>query len=670
MVQKFSNVEVTDYIDEGVTKLLERDVSVLSKMSGPEFPEDPIEDMWFNNTVERKVYTYKDGEFKLLIDYSYPYLGSETIALRYQPLNENLTNFSNTKVLGKGFISHKAFVAMSDFFANSLDLRTVSNFLKQLEIADIGYKNQVTVNHVPENTISNDKFNPPLPVDPQFVTGDLLQTFKLGNKDGFISLEENRTLGALSSSASYRGSAYYPLYELLWQRNVTDVYDISGNVATRGESALSDFQNNISVGLPVKSEALDFKVNKNVISTTGTTAQNVTLNRGGYYRIAVVGGGGGGATATKHSRGATGGSGAGFVGIVKLDAGNYTMTAGAGAAASGSYNYNGYNGSASTFSVGTESLEGDGLDYKITRSYYGGYITSTNQYKTCFWPEYAIGAQAYYILTPKGSNEYDFGSMRFNESEFFETPVKINSYTAGSSISISSLDWVNGGYASPVTYNFASTVKMFGITWYKYGTNVFIPEGFVLNKSILLWMDYGAGSGVNDPDGGPLTSAGTSSYNVKWTGNLRGNPTEIISSGHRIPKILDYFDTAEVEKPEKTVLITAGGGTGGVTDSRGGYAGTLTISNSLQIVSSEVRSNGNAGTGWYGGSGGAGGASVYGGYGKGGDGGYVDWGSGYAGNSGFVELRYLGVEIPSDSNNSNNLNIESYLNGISVYIKM
>ena len=474
MVQKFLDVKVTDYIDEGVTKLLDRDISVLSKMSGPKFPEDPIEDMWFNNTTERKVYTYKDGEFKLLIDYTYPYLGSETIASRYQPLHENLTNFSNTKVLGKGFISHKAFVAMSDFFANALDLRTVSNFLKQLEIADIGYKNQITVNHVPENTITNDKFNPPLPVDPQFVTGDLLQTFKLGNKDSFIALEENRTLGALSSSASYRGSEYYPLYELLWQRNITDVYDISENVATRGESALSDFQNNISVGLPVKSEVLDFKVNENVISTTGTTAQNVTLNRGGYYRIAVVGGGGGGATATKHSRGATGGSGAGFVGIVKLDAGNYTMTAGAGAAASGGYNYNGYNGGASTFTVGTE----------------------------------------------------------------------------------------------------------------------------------------------------------------------------------------------------KTVLISAGGGTGGVTDSRGGYAGTLTISDSLQIVSSEVRSNGNAGTGWYGGSGGAGGASVYSGYGKGGDGGYIQWGSGYAGNSGFVELRYLGVEIPSDSNNSNNLNIESYLNGISVYIKI
>jgi hypothetical protein len=299
------------------------------------------------------------------------------MALRYQPLNENLTNFSNTKVLGKGFISHKAFVAMSDFFSNALDLRTVSNFLKQLEIADIGYKNQITVNHVPENTISNDKFNPPLPVDPQFVTGDILRTFKLGNKDGFVPLETNRTLGSLSSSASYRGSAYYPLYELLWKRNVTNVYDISGNVATRGESALSDFQNNISVGLPNKSNGYSYSPNTVLTNATSASSGTIRVNQNGYYRLICVAGGGGGSNSF-------GGAGAGIHCILRLAPGvTYSYTVGAGGKGADPYvrNNDGANGSNSTFSgTGVSITCGGGIRRQGRRNGGGGGNTGNLSY--------------------------------------------------------------------------------------------------------------------------------------------------------------------------------------------------------------------------------------------------------------------------------------------------
>lgn len=65
---------------------------------------------------------------------------------------------------------------------------------------------------------------------------------------------------------------------------------------------------------------------------TATTNATVTVPQAGQYYLIVVGAGGGGTQTgyEKYYRGAGGGSGACFAGIVYLDAGNYTVTVGAG----------------------------------------------------------------------------------------------------------------------------------------------------------------------------------------------------------------------------------------------------------------------------------------------------------------------------------------------------
>lgn len=65
---------------------------------------------------------------------------------------------------------------------------------------------------------------------------------------------------------------------------------------------------------------------------TATTSATVTVSHAGQYYLIVVGGGGGGTQTDYESyyRGAGGGSGACFAGVIYLDAGEYTVTVGAG----------------------------------------------------------------------------------------------------------------------------------------------------------------------------------------------------------------------------------------------------------------------------------------------------------------------------------------------------
>jgi hypothetical protein len=79
------------------------------------------------------------------------------------------------------------------------------------------------------------------------------------------------------------------------------------------------------------------------------TAGTYTLDlEAGDYEIIVVGAGGGGSRATKNSLGASGGSGAAFVGIVTLAAGSYEIVVGAAGVGSGASG--GVNGTAGTAS--------------------------------------------------------------------------------------------------------------------------------------------------------------------------------------------------------------------------------------------------------------------------------------------------------------------------------
>lgn len=99
------------------------------------------------------------------------------------------------------------------------------------------------------------------------------------------------------------------------------------------------------------------RATKPVNETEYTTAGTYALELGaGEYDIEIVGGGGGGATATKNSTGASGGSGAAFVGTVSLEQGIYAITVGKGGANGASYDYSGDAGGASSISLNGTTL--------------------------------------------------------------------------------------------------------------------------------------------------------------------------------------------------------------------------------------------------------------------------------------------------------------------------
>lgn len=92
-----------------------------------------------------------------------------------------------------------------------------------------------------------------------------------------------------------------------------------------------------------------------------------------------------------------------------------------------------------------------------------------------------------------------------------------------------------------------------------------------------------------------------------------------------------------------TTIVNAGAGGGGVRDTSGGTAGTIstTTGSAMTVRSETIKSNGNAGVGYYGGGSTSNTASVYDGYGFGGAGGWTQYGEGVAGGNGYVRIKTL-----------------------------
>ncbi len=92
-----------------------------------------------------------------------------------------------------------------------------------------------------------------------------------------------------------------------------------------------------------------------------------------------------------------------------------------------------------------------------------------------------------------------------------------------------------------------------------------------------------------------------------------------------------------------TTIVNAGAGGGGVRDTSGGTAGTIstTTGSAMTVRSETIKSNGNAGVGYYGGGSTSYTASVYDGYGFGGAGGWTQYGEGVAGANGYVRIKTL-----------------------------
>ena len=333
MAQNLQDVKSTDYIDDGLIKLLNRDMCALTCMSGEELPENTDEGLFHNNLTDRYFYTNEDGVWKKVLYYKRPYFNKTYMETHYQQLNENLTKFSEQTPLNDSFIAYDTVVSFSTYFRNTILYESSPTALStSIGLGKISTLNGISNVYLKENSIPPEKLQNSLATTPQFYPGDICLSFNKSGKANFIKLAVGVTVGNNASGANYVGPRFKDLFVALWNNPDLQLQNMRGVITNRGESPEVDWNTNCRMCLPDSPKKYDNTVGLTIFnSTSGSKTFTVTVP--GYYHVTLIGGGGGGWAFCKNYsawwRGASaGGSGASFSGYVYFPVGTYTVTVG------------------------------------------------------------------------------------------------------------------------------------------------------------------------------------------------------------------------------------------------------------------------------------------------------------------------------------------------------
>lgn len=373
MSQKFPDIESTDYIDVGILDLQDRDDAVLTMFAGNDEPENPFQDLIWNDLSEKCLKRYNNNAWEILINYGNNYITEVRLEREFQKLNSVLTDYSSVNVNGTGFINN-TWIPVSSFFINRLSQEIPNN----IELGSLAYKNKITQNDIANNTIAITNLTETIETNPPYKVGDCIESFNNGNKEGCVKLSKSNsikyTVGASSSSSTYSGSNYENLFRFVWTHCNLPIYTSTGIITSKGASWQSDWNTNKRLELPHidvasdgapsnptiiyssisgtrSSESLDIKTTFNSQKTVWGT---VNIPKDGFYEIILVGGGGGssdrGDYPNNHS--GYGGAGAYFKANVLLYAGNLNYEIGYGGKGCNGYARNncGWDGSYSRLS--------------------------------------------------------------------------------------------------------------------------------------------------------------------------------------------------------------------------------------------------------------------------------------------------------------------------------
>lgn len=333
MSQDLHDVKSTDYIDEGLVKLLARDECALTCMYGENFPENTDEGLVHNNGSDEYVYQMKSGEWEKLFYYKKPYFNSEYMKNNFQSLNENLTEFSKLSPTTNSYVAYNTVVSFTNYFRDTFLYNvSLSSLATAISLGEISKLNGISNVYLKDYSITPEKLQNPLATTPQFYPGDICLSFNKNGKSNFIKLAVGVTVGNNASGANYVGSRFKDLFIALWKNPILQIQNMRGVVTTRGSSAEGDWNTNCRMCLPDTPKKYDNLVGLTIFnSATGSKTFTVTIP--GYYHVTLVGAGGGGwgfrKNYSKWWRGASaGGSGATFSGYVYFPAGTYTVSVG------------------------------------------------------------------------------------------------------------------------------------------------------------------------------------------------------------------------------------------------------------------------------------------------------------------------------------------------------
>lgn len=250
MKKSYPDVQQSDYADEAILKLQERDVSSATWMYGNEFPTDVEEGMIFHNFSTHKVYNYISDAWVEMFDYSEGYLTENVMKAKYQPLNETLTSMSPLTATGAGLIGTSAFYPVGAFGRNALlSVSSAGALRTALGLGKLALLSTATPDTIQEGTITEDKLASDFVLQPEFTTGDVVMSVRQTARAGWIKLGSSGldTIGV--SGATYSGTTYKKLYDVLWKRADCVILTAGDELTSKGESSDSDWADNKKIRL-------------------------------------------------------------------------------------------------------------------------------------------------------------------------------------------------------------------------------------------------------------------------------------------------------------------------------------------------------------------------------------------------------------------------------------
>lgn len=253
MKKSYPDVQQSDYADEAILKLQERDLSSATWMYGNEFPTDVEEGMIFHNFSTHKVYNYVSGAWVEMFDYSEGYITENVMKAKYQSLNDTLTSMSPLTATGSGLIGTTAFYPVGAFGRNALlSVSSAGALRTALGLGKLALLSTAAPDTIQEGTITEDKLSSDFVLQPEFTTGDEVMSVRQTARAGWIKLNTAGTDTIGVSGATYSGSTYKKLYDVLWKRADCVILTVGGEVTTKGESSDSDWADNKKIRLKKK----------------------------------------------------------------------------------------------------------------------------------------------------------------------------------------------------------------------------------------------------------------------------------------------------------------------------------------------------------------------------------------------------------------------------------
>lgn len=350
MSQKFPDIESTDYIDVGILDLQDRDNAVLTMFCGLSEPDNPFQDLLWNDLTNLCIKRYNDNAWEIIIDYRTTYISEVKLRNGFQPLNSNLTAYSSTEVSGVGFINN-SWVNVSSFFINSLSQEVSNN----IGLKNLAFKSKLTQNNINDRSISVTQLSTSVETNPPYKIGDSIPSFNSGTKKGCVKLSTRTsityTVGAVASNSTYNGNTYKNLYQFVWSNLNLPIYTSSGVSTNKGSNWEEDWNNNKKlelphIKLPIEDNPSNYTLlyssvdgnrsNENLDTDTQYNSQRtiwgtINIPKNGYYQVIVVGGGGGSSDRGDNWNGnGYGGAGAYFNGIMLIQKGTLNYEIGYG----------------------------------------------------------------------------------------------------------------------------------------------------------------------------------------------------------------------------------------------------------------------------------------------------------------------------------------------------